>query len=326
MAEKQKHSAKTVLEPVIEPVIGILSAGEMGAGIGAALNKAGVETLTITNGRGAETLARVQESGMGTAENLEDLLNKCDILLSILPPAAAKETAREIAQAITMSPPQNLKTAPVFIECNAISPDAVKEIATFFAPLNMSFIDAGIIGAPPEITEEKSYKPRLYLSGPPCPALQPIDGIGFDMVWLGPHIGQASAMKMTYAALTKGINSMLSAALLTAARNDLLPPLLEELNHSQKALLTRAENNIARLPADAARWAPEMREISATFSQAGLPGGFHQGAAELMELLARSRFGAETRRTRDRSRTMEQTIMQISDDMNEITPVNKVKS
>jgi 3-hydroxyisobutyrate dehydrogenase-like beta-hydroxyacid dehydrogenase len=139
-----------------------------------------------------------------------------------------------------------------------------------------------------------------------------LDGTAFDIVHLGTDPGTASAMKMVYASITKGTNALLAAAFVTAERNGLLEPLMAELASSQPGMLRRAEANIGRMPADAARWAPEMREIARTFDAAGMPGDIHRGTAETMEFLARSAFGTETRRTIDRSRTMSQTVRAIA--------------
>jgi hypothetical protein len=141
------------------------------------------------------------------------------------------------------------------------------------------------------------------------------DGRAYDLVRLGADIGQAAAMKMVYAAMTKGSNALLTAGYLAAEQHQLLDVFVGELEASQPALFRRAEANIARLPADAARWVFEMQEIASTLRSVGLPGGFHDGAAEIMALLAQSAFGDETRRTRDASRSAIETIRTVARDL-----------
>jgi L-threonate 2-dehydrogenase len=285
------------------PTVAIVSPGEMGAGIAGALTRvAGCRVLTVLEGRSRETVERARESGMIACPDLGEMIAGCELVLSVVPPAIAARTAAEIAQAM-----RSVDKRPDFVDCNAVSPGTLAEIADDFAGLDARFIDAGIIGAPPG-----QDRPRLYVSGPRSAPLMALDGIAFDIVPLGPDPGTASAMKMVYASITKGTNALLAAALVTAERNGLLEPLLAELEWSQAQLFRRAEANVSRLPADAARWAPEMTEIARTFDAAGMPGDIHRGTAAMMDFLARSEFGTETRRTQDRTRTMSQTVKAIA--------------
>jgi 3-hydroxyisobutyrate dehydrogenase-like beta-hydroxyacid dehydrogenase len=275
----------------------------MGAGIADALTrKAGCPVHTVIEGRSAETVARAAEAGMIACPDMAALVTECDLVLSVVPPAIARETADGIAQAMRAA-----GKYPDFVECNAVSPGTLSEIAALFSDLDVRFIDGGIVGSPPGGT-----RPRLYVSGPLSDPLMGLDGTAFDIVHLGPDPGSASAMKMVYASITKGTNALLAAALVTAERNGLLEPLIAELGSSQPQMLRRAEANISRMPADAARWAPEMREIAATYDAAGLPGDIHRGTAAMMEFLGRSEFGSETRRTLDRTRTLSQTVKAIA--------------
>jgi 3-hydroxyisobutyrate dehydrogenase-like beta-hydroxyacid dehydrogenase len=285
------------------PTVAIVSPGEMGAGIACALTRvAGCRVFTVLEGRSRETVERARESGMIACADLGEMVASCELVLSVVPPAIAAQTAAEIAQAMF-----SVDGKPDFVDCNAVSPDTLAEIANSFAGLDARFVDAGIIGAPPE-----QKRPRLYVSGPRSAPLMALDGIAFDIVPLGPDAGRASAMKIVYASITKGTNALLAAALVTAERNGLLEPLLDELQSSQAQLFRRADANVGRLPADAARWAPEMMEIARTFDAAGMPGDIHRGTAAMMEHLARSEFGSETRRTQDRARTMSQTVKAIA--------------
>ena len=285
--------------------IALLSAGEMGGAIAQALTSAGWSVATDISGRGAETRERASAAGMQLREGLEAMLADCDLYFSILPPSRAYANAQAVAEVA-----RRTGRAVTFVECNAISPKLCAEIAALFEGGPVKFVDAGIIGMPPG-----TAKPRLYISGPDCAALLATDGIAYDIRPLGPEIGRASGMKMTYASMTKGVNALLTAAFLTADRLDLLDELVAEFSASQGQLYARAASNIARLPADAGRWAYEMEQIAQTYSDAGLPDGFHQGAAAIMRLLDASEYGDETRRTRDKSRTAEATIRAVAADI-----------
>lgn len=279
--------------------IGFLGAGEMGAGLARALGQAGHACRAVATGRSAETLARMGEAGMTPVADLAALAAGSDVIFSVLPPERAEPEAEALAR---------VARAPlIFVEANAISPMRARRIASRLAGAGLQVIDGGIVGMPPT----GDARPRLYVSGESAP-LAPLDGTAFDIRDLGPGIGRASAMKMTYAALTKGSNALLTAVLLAGERLELTDALREELAGSQPDQLKRAEAVVPRLPADAGRWVFEMQEIADTFRSQGLPGGFHDGAAEIMALLDASEFGHETRRTRDTARSAAATIASVA--------------
>lgn len=282
------------------PVIGTPAPGEMGAAVAAAYVRAGGAALTVLAGRSAESRARAADAGMVDCADLDELVAGCDLFLSIAPPAAALPLAEAAAAAMGRT-----GARPPFIECNAIAPEKLAAIGALFDA--EMFVDGGIIGMPP--TEDR--RPRLYVSGPPCPALAHLDGSAFEIRSLGEQPGAASALKMCYGGVTKGVNAVLMAALLTAEGFDLTEPFMAELSASQGALFRRLEAGGPRLHADAGRWAPEMREISRSFVSRGLPGELHEGAARLYEILDGSPLGAETRRTLDPARTARETARLI---------------
>ena len=286
------------------PAIGLIGCGEMGAAIGAHLVSAGFDVATVLAGRGAETRQRAAEAGLGEAADLGALLERAGIVLSVIPPSAAVDEARAVAAAAQG------RRAFTYLEANAISPQRAVEIAQLFVDTPANILDGGIVGLPPAAGK----RPKLYLSGGEPEKLEPLDGIAFDIVPIGDEIGRASAFKMAYAALTKGTNALLTAGMLLARHHDMLDAFTAELSASQPELMSRAEANIARLPADAGRWVFEMEEIAASFAAAGLPSGFHEGAADIMRILDASRFGTETRRTRDKTRSMAETIIAVDAD------------
>ena len=284
--------------------VGVLGPGEMGAAMAARFRSAGHETLSLLQGRSRESLLRAREAGLRDAGDMASLTSACDILFSVLPPSEAESAASRVADDIG-----SVQRRICFVEANAISPALSKRIAGFFRDRNADYVDGGIVGPPPSYAE----RPRLYVSGACSSRLGNLDGTAFDLVDLGDEIGKASGLKMAYASLTKGINALLTAGILAAEEMDLLAPFLAELGSSQADLLRRAEASIPRLPADSARWVREMEEIRDTFRDCGLPGHFHQGAADIMAMLAESPFGTETRRTRDKSRGMLDTVVAVAD-------------
>ena len=279
--------------------IGIISAGEMGAAIGKSLISSGYLVSTVLKGRGIETRKRVQASNIQTFEKIEELIENLDIFMSILPPANAVSLAKKVAQLA-----KNSDHSFTYLEANAISPEKTKQIAKLFKGTQVKFIDGGLIGLPPK----DKNKPKLYISGPTCRFLIETNGIAYDIKELGPSVGKASGMKMVYASITKGLNALLATSFIAANRLELIDELAEELNESQKQLFDRFFKNTSRLPSDAARWAPEMIEIAETFNKVDVEDDFHNAASRIMDLLAKSPFGKETRSNRDMNRTAIETI------------------
>ena len=195
-------------------------------------------------------------------------------------------------------------STPVYVDCNAISPATAREACDAITSAGAAFIDAGIIGLAPG----KGGGTRFYVSGSDVSAMLALDGKGFDVISLGDEVGRASAMKMVYAALTKGTWTLQTAVMLAAEKLGLTEELTAEFAFSQKPALEAMRARIPRLPADSGRWIGEMEEIAATFADAGVTSGFHNGAADIFRVLAQTPFASETRETMDTSRTMEDAL------------------
>ena len=280
--------------------VAILSPGEMGGGVGWALRRRGHDVATCLAGRGAETRARAERLGFRLRPDLDTLVAEADIVLSILPPEAARRTAEEVAAAM-----RRTGAAPPFAECNAVAPETARAIAAVFRGTGAAFIDGGIVGLPPA---EGRPPTRIYVSGEAAPAMDAFDGEDIAIRQCGPEPGRASAVKMCYASVTKGTNALHTAAMTAAESLGVGDILRAEIGASAPAAMERMRANIPRLPADAGRWVFEMEEIARTYAAAGLPPGFHRAAAEIFRLLDATPYGRETRETMDRSRTMERTV------------------
>tara|TARA_B110000116_G_scaffold242213_1_gene231330 strand:- start:2458 stop:3237 length:780 start_codon:yes stop_codon:yes gene_type:complete len=230
---------------------------------------------------------------------LDELVVEADIVLSILVPAHAERVAQAVARVIST---QSVDTP--FVDCNAIAPQTTQRIEKQIVNAGASFIDGSIIGPPPG----RGQPPRLYVSGQGAHALSALDGDEITVKVMGDRVGDASSIKMCYAALTKG-TATLRVALLTAARAlGVDAALTAELAASQENVLRQMRASIPALPANAHRWIGEMEEIAATFDSVGLSPGFHQGAAAVYRLLGQTEFAHENPETIDTERTLETTI------------------
>ena len=281
--------------------VGILSPGDMGHGVGRALRECnGLRVVTDLSGRSDRTRGLAVAAGFEDLGSLDAVVEASDILLSIMPPAAAEGFAAELAGRIGAD-------GPVFADMNAVAPETARRIAARF-PVNR-FVDGGIVGPSP-----KGPKPtRFYVSGAPVAVMEALASDRIAVRPLGPEIGRASAQKMLYSALNKGYWALQAAVLTAAERAGLSAELRAELAFSQPDILARMEDRIGLLPADAHRFHPEMAEIASFFEGLGMTTGFHRGAEDLFRLLARTSLAEETRETWDRSRSLSESVRIFAD-------------
>jgi 3-hydroxyisobutyrate dehydrogenase-like beta-hydroxyacid dehydrogenase len=244
-------------------VVGLLHPGEMGAAIGAVLRQRGVEVLWASNERSGATRARAAKADLTDAGTVAELVGRCDIVLSVCPPHAAAQVAASAGD-----------FAGLFVDANAISPAAARQIAS----LRPRFLDAGIVGGPPSSTGG----PRLYVSGRETQRIRDLfDSTPVDVRVLSTRVGDASALKMVYAAWTKGTAALLLAIREVARSEGVASELVAEWRESLPDLEARLEAAERSASAKGWRWVAEMEEIAATFAASGEPTGFHEAAADV---------------------------------------------
>jgi 3-hydroxyisobutyrate dehydrogenase-like beta-hydroxyacid dehydrogenase len=283
-------------------VVAIVSPGEMGHAIGGVLVRRGLRVITSLDGRGARTAELTRAAGIDDVGNLDRLVAEADIVMSVIPSAAAPGVGHEVARRLVR------RDRPLtFVECNALAPQTARQIGAVVSDAGGHVVDVGIIGGPP--TDARS--PRFYASGPHIDEFQVLSAYGLDVHPLGPQIGQASGMKMCYAALTKGLSALGTELLLAAAKLDLLDAVLAEMRDSQPTALTWFERGIPGMPPKARRWVSEMEEIAATLGYLGLGSGYHQAAANLYRWVGETPLGHERPEARDRERPMRVVIDEL---------------
>ncbi len=280
--------------------IAVMSPGDMGEGVGASIRGQGKDVVTVLAGRGAETRMRAERGGFRDLPDLDAMVREADLILSIMPPERAEGFAKDVAAAM-----KRAGSSPPFADMNAISPMTAKRIAAVISDAGADFIDGGIIGWAP--LKSKSIT-HLYVSGPRASLMDELDGNGKEIRQLGDEIGRASAVKMVYASISKGTDSLLTAAYIAAEALGIREEMEKEWSESQPDAFARMGRRVPALPADSGRWIGEMEEISATFAAAGVTPNFHKGAADIYRLLNSTPFAAETRETMDKSRTMQDSV------------------
>ena len=249
--------------------IGLLHPGEMGATVGAAARLNEVPVVWASDGRGPQTCGRAEEAGLTDVGSLPAVIEHSHIILSVCPPHAATELARVVAEQ---------RFSGVYVDANAVSPATSRDVRQIVEAAGARFVDGGIIG-PPAL---KPGTTRLYLSGAEsarvaaCFRHGPLEACVLD----GPP-GAASALKMTYAAYTKGSAALLIAIRTLAMHEGVDAALIREWELSQTELPGRSAGAVRANARKAWRFSGEMEEIADTFAAAGLPDGFHRAAAEV---------------------------------------------
>ena len=252
--------------------IGVIHPGSMGAAVGASAVAAGRRVVWSSEDRSEATVLRAEAAGLVDVHWLNGVVNQSDVILSICPPDAAEEVAEDV---------RNLGYQGVYVDANAISPETSRRIERVVEGIGASFVDGAIIGGPPRVAGTT----RLYLSGDEAARVaRALEGGPLEVVVLDAPAGAASALKMCYAAWTKGTQALLTDILALAQHEQVLGALEGEWARS-KPELGQAAARLNTAASKAWRWVGEMEEIAATFEAAGLPGHFHHGAAEVYRRL-----------------------------------------
>lgn len=279
--------------------VALLSPGDMGQAVGTLLVAGGVRVVTRVAGRSERTRGLARAAGFVDLPSLDDLVREAEMVLSIVPPAQALAVARDVAAALRAT-----GARVTYVDCNAIAPRTAREVAAVITPTGSGFVDAGIVGGPPR----DAPSPRVYASGPDRAHFGALRDAGLDVLQLGDAVGEASALKMCYAALTKGTTAIATELLVAARKLGVYDTLIVELRDSQPAQAKRMADAVPAMPGKAHRWIAEMQEIARTFEDVGLTPLIFQGAAEMYRLTAESEIGGERPETVDRFRGVDGTI------------------
>ena len=292
--------------------VAVMSTGEMGSAIGRVLRNGGLRVITCLRGRSERT--RTLAAGAGIEDVPDDvmLVQEADVLLAVLVPAEATALAERIAHAVETTGPPLL-----YADLNAIAPQTVRTIGARLTAAGAQFVDAGIIGGPPRVGQKG---PRVYASGEHAASLARLCDYGLDVRPISAELGQASALKMCYGALTKGTTALGTALLVAAEALGLHDALSAELAASQPALLAVLERSVPSMPPKAYRWVGEMEEIAATFGAVGLTPRLLGGAADVYRFVAGTSLGKETPEQRTRGTTLEDVVSVLAQALPAVGP------
>lgn len=246
----------------------LLHPGKMGSSVANALILGGHEVSWVSEGRSNQTRERAEELGLREVTDLSTALEKSEFVISVCPPEYAGSLAEEVIEK---------GYEGTYVDANAVSPATTLAIGDM---VGENYVDGGIIGPP----AWNVGSTRIYLSGPRAASIAILfDGTLLQSFVMEGEIGAASALKMCYAAYTKGSSALLLGVRALAEQMGVTDTLISEWAISQKGLEERSRTTAYSTSPKAWRFAGEMREIAATYSAAGLPAGFHEAAAEMFE-------------------------------------------
>jgi 3-hydroxyisobutyrate dehydrogenase-like beta-hydroxyacid dehydrogenase len=258
--------------------VAIVSPGAMGSALGAALARGGERVVATVAGRSERTARLAEQARLDLVPDLRSVLADADVVLSVVPPAAAAVVASDVVRASEGA------ASPLLVDLNAIAPATVRVIASTAAEGGVDVVDGSISGPPP-------WRPgttRIYLSGARARevATLPLDGV--ELIVVGDEVGAASAVKMSTASVYKGTSALLAQALLTARANGVLEHVLADLEAGAPELVGNVARRLASAAAKSGRYVGEMHEIASAQSAVGLTQGLFEAMAEVYAAMART--------------------------------------
>jgi 3-hydroxyisobutyrate dehydrogenase-like beta-hydroxyacid dehydrogenase len=266
--------------------VGVISPGDMGQAIAGRLKESGMNVYAALDRRSERTRTLAREAGLVDCGSIEKLVAACELVISVINPGEALSVAREVAAAMR-------KTARkiALADLNAVSPQTARDADRMVREAGGMFIDGGIIGPPPRGEKDK---PRIYVSGPDAYLFESISHPNLLMRVLSERVGDASGVKMCYAAMTKGTTALAVELLVAARKLGVEQALEKELRESRNDVFEWQMKNIAAMPPKAYRWVPEMQEIAKTFGELGLTRRIFEGATDMYALVAATPLGKES--------------------------------
>ncbi len=264
--------------------VGLLHAGEMGAAVAALLSRRGVRVVSTLGGRGEQTARRCRDAGIEVLPSLDNVVAASDIVISIVPPAAAREVVEEYCRLSHLAP-----AGALYVDANSIGPELAVELSARIEESGVGFVDAAING----LAKNLATTCTLFLSGPRASEIADIVGDAMKVRLLGERPGRASAMKMLLSGLSKGVCALFVETALTAHRHGMLSDMIAAYNQIYPGVMGIVERMLPTYAQHAGRRADEMRELEQTVHAAGLEPCMLAAAREMHELLAAANYGPQ---------------------------------
>ena len=266
--------------------VGIVSPGDMGQAIAGRVKESGMSVYAALDGRSERTRKLAQAAGLADCGSIDKLVATCELIISVINPGEALDVAGKVAAAMKAS---GRKMA--FADLNAVSPQTARDMDQLIRAAGGMFIDGGIIGPPPRGEKDR---PRLYVSGPDAYLFEQIKHPNLQVRIMSERVGDASGVKMCYAAMTKGTTALAVELLVAARKLGVEQALEKELRDSRADVFDWQMKSLGSMPPKAYRWVPEMQEIAKTFGELGMTRRIFEGATDMYTMVAATPLGKES--------------------------------
>lgn len=272
--------------------IGVMSPGSMGQAIAQQLKRNGYAIYTALDGRSARSRTLAAEAGITDLCTLDKLAAQCDVILSIMNPGAALKFAQSLAQSI-----KRASAKPLLVDCNAIAPTTMQAVYAAVTAVGARCLDAGMFSPPPR----GGVRGRLFVSGPGAEELNALVTSELSVRVISQRIGDASALKICDAIMSKGVTALVLQMLIAAQRLGVAHDLEEQFTTARRRIHDVVIDALPVMPSKAHRWVPEVMEIAKTMEAVGMTPQMIEGAAAVYEFVAATALGRETPERRDSS-------------------------
>jgi 3-hydroxyisobutyrate dehydrogenase-like beta-hydroxyacid dehydrogenase len=215
---------------------------------------------------------------MEDAGSLDELVACSEVIISVCPPDAAQQVAADVSAT---------GFDGTYVDVNAIAPATARSIGARFD----HFVDGGVVGPP----LEAAGTTRLYLSGDLAHEVATLwEDTPLETRIVGGGAGSASAVKVCFAAWTKGTAALLLAIRALAAAEHVEEALLAEWATSLPALENQSTRAATGNAPKAWRFAGELDEIAKAFAAHDLPDGFAIAASDVYQRMSQFKDASDT--------------------------------
>lgn len=271
----------------------------MGYSIALVLARHGLNVVTCLQGRSQLTRQRAELAGITNLPGLPDVAAASDLIISVVVPSAALEVSQSVAKAIAAT-----RHEVLFADANAISPMTSIAIGEIITTAGGKYVDVSIIGAARNLEKGATF----YVAGEHASEFAALQNFGLQVHLLGDHVGQASAFKMVYAGLTKGMSSLAVELLLTSRALGILDQILEKYQSSYPEIMQFIADILPGLPPRAARRSQEMDELAATIERSGLNSVMATASGTMLKRIGNLNLRSTYTEQNERQRSLQETI------------------
>lgn len=261
--------------------VGILGVGDMGHIVAKVLISNGLRVITCLKDRSERSRYLAKVANVEEVSTYKELVSEAEIILSMVVPSQSLQAVQVIVNEISET---NVKV--IFADCNSIAPQTALTMSEMVIKAGGGFIDVSIIGNAPK----KDGMTRFYASGPDVSAFEKFNQFGLEVIPLGERVGQAKALKMCYAALTKGLTALCTELLTAAEIFGITPNLHKEFQLTRSTLYKYMQEKVPKMPIKSRRWVGEMEEIAKTFEHLGMTEKILLGAADIYRFVGKTHF------------------------------------